>query len=113
MSCYTETSQLSCTAIQLVSVYWNVNVQKQPPEGVYKRLFLKILQCSLENTCVESLFNKVADLQVCNFITKILWHICFSMNIKRFLKTSIFKNFCERLLLDFVNNTKDVRQLRQ
>ena len=43
---------------------------------------------------LESLFNKVAGLQVCNFIKKRLQHKCFPVNIEQLLK-----NICERLLL--------------
>ena len=37
---------------------------------------------------LESLFNKVAGLQSCNFIKKRPQHMCFPMNIAKFLKTS-------------------------
>ena len=48
---------------------------------------------------LESLFNKAAGLQTCNFIKKRLQHRCFSMNIAKFLRTTILKNNSERLLL--------------
>ena len=35
---------------------------------------------------LESLFNKVAGLQTCNFITKGLQHRCFSVNIAKLSK---------------------------
>ena len=47
----------------------------------------------------ESLFNKVAGLQACNFMKKRLQHSCFPVNTAKFLKTPILKNICERLLL--------------
>ena len=50
---------------------------------------------------LESLFNKAAGLQTCNFIKKRLQHRCFSMNIAKFLRTTILKNNSERLLLCF------------
>ena len=37
-------------------------------EDLYKKLFLKISQYSLDNTYVGVSFNKVAGLQACNFI---------------------------------------------
>ena len=48
---------------------------------------------------VEASFYKVAGLKACNFIEKRLQHKCFSVNIAKFLRTSILNNMCERLLL--------------
>ena len=61
---------------------------------------------------LESLFNKFADLQTGNFITKRLEHRCFPVNIAKFLKTPILKDIFERLLLNSViqsgrNNRKN------
>ena len=44
---------------------------------------------------LESIFNKVAGLQACNFIKKRLQHRCFPVHIVKFLRTSILKNICE------------------
>ena len=41
---------------------------------------------------LQSLFNKVAGLQTCNFITKRLQHRCFPVNIVKFLRKPILKN---------------------
>ena len=48
---------------------------------------------------LESLFNKVAAIQACNFMKKILQHRCFTVKFAKFLRTPILKNICERLLL--------------
>ena len=48
---------------------------------------------------IESLFNKVTYLQTCNFIQKGRQRKCLPANIAKFLRASILKNFCERLLL--------------
>ena len=48
---------------------------------------------------LESLYNKVAGLMACNFIKKRLQQRCYSVNIEKFLRTSILKSICERLLL--------------
>ena len=61
---------------------------------------------------LEALFNKFADLQTGNFITKRLEHRCFPVNIAKFLKTPILKDIFERLLLNSViqsgrNNRKN------
>ena len=44
-----------------------------------------------ENTCAGVFFNKVAGLQTCNIIKKILQHRCFLVNIAKFFRT-ILKN---------------------
>ena len=62
-------------------------------------MFLKILQYSLENTCVGVFFSKIARLQGCNFIKKKLQHRCFRVKFEKFLRTLILKNICKRLLL--------------
>ena len=51
---------------------------------------------------LESFFNRVSGLQACNFIKKRLQNRCFSVDIAKFLRTSIFKKICERLLLNFI-----------
>ena len=62
-------------------------------------------RCSIKETAqrktllLESLFHKIAALQVCNFIKKRLQHMCFAVNIAKFLRAPILKNICERLLL--------------
>ena len=49
---------------------------------------------------LESFFNQVAGLRVCNFIKKRFQHRCFSMNFAKFLKTPILKKVYERLRLN-------------
>ena len=71
-------------------------------------------KCSIKKAVLENLaiftgkdlrqslfFHKNAGLQVCNFIEKRLLHRCFPVNIAKFLRTSIFKNICERLFEHF------------
>ena len=41
---------------------------------------------------LESLFNKIAGLKVCNFIKKRLQHRCFPVNFRKFSKTPILQN---------------------
>ena len=47
---------------------------------------------------LESIFNKDASLQTSNFIKKIFQHMCFPVNIAKYLGVPILKNICERLL---------------
>ena len=49
---------------------------------------------------LESLFNKVAGLQTCNFIKERLQRRCFPVKFVKFLRTPILKNIWERLLLE-------------
>ena len=55
-----------------------------------------------KHLCWSLLFNKVAGLQVCNFIKKRLQHNCFPVKFVKFLRTHILKNICKRLLLSVV-----------
>ena len=53
---------------------------------------LNISQILLENTCV--------GLKACNLIKNRLHHRCFPVKFTKYLRKSILKNICERLLLD-------------
>ena len=55
---------------------------------LYKKLLLKILQYSQENTCAGV-----------SFIKRRFQHRCFPVNIAKCLRTPILKNNCEWLLL--------------
>ena len=52
-----------------------------------------------KTSVLESLFNKVADLQDCNVIKMRLQHRCFSVNIAKYFRAAILKIICGRLLL--------------
>ena len=53
----------------------------------------------MKTPAMESLFNKAAALQVCNFIKKRLQYRSFPVIIAKFLRIPILKNICERVLL--------------
>ena len=59
-----------------------------------KKVFLKILQISQENTCVRVFLIKCVK----NFVKKRLQHRCFPVKFAEFLRTLILKNMCERIL---------------
>ena len=61
----------------------------------------------MEAPVLESLLNKAADLQVCNFIKKRLQHRYFPVIIAKFLRIPILKNICERLLL-FIQKSVEI-----
>ena len=69
--------------------------KKQSPELFYKSRFSKKL-CNIyrKSPVLESLLNKVAGLQACNFI-----HTSVFLRILRNIKTPILKVICVRLLL--------------
>ena len=50
-----------------------------------KKVFLKFLQNSKENTCAQSLF--VPGLRPATLFKKRLWHSCFPANFVKFLRT--------------------------
>ena len=54
---------------------------------------------------MESLFDKAAGLQVCNFIKKKLQLRCFPFNIAKFLTASILKDIYDRVLLGVLKPT--------
>ena len=63
---------------------------------------LDLKKDALKNFAVytmESLFDKVADNEACNFIKKRFQQMCFLVNIAKFFKTAILKNTCERQFL--------------
>ena len=68
----------------------------------HRRCSIKFRKIYREAPVLESLFNKVAELEACTFIKKRLQHWCFSVNIAKLLRTPILKNICERLLLIFL-----------
>ena len=62
---------------------------------------------------LESLPNKVAGLNICNFIKKRLQHRCFSMKFHKFLRRPFFKEHLRWLLLEGVcKGTSLVKILR-
>ena len=63
-----------------------------------KKCYKKFRKFHRKTSMLESLFNKVPCLQVCNFIKKRLQHRCFPVKFAKFLRTPILKSICERLL---------------
>ena len=74
--------------------------QKQPPK-VFHRKWHSSIFCNISSktAVLESLFNKAAGLQACNFVKKRLQHRCFHVNGVKFLRTPISKKICKQLLL--------------
>ena len=54
----------------------------------------------------EVFFRKKVCLQACNLIKKRLQHRCFPVKLAKFLRKSILKNICERLLLKIITLRK-------
>ena len=83
--------------------YYVVLLQKpqiQPLEMFYKRncSSKKLRQFQRKTPVLESHFNKVAGFRVCSFIKKRVHRKCFPVKLAKFLRRSILKNICERLL---------------
>ena len=67
-------------------------VQKQPPEVFYKKCYSKKFDNIHRKTpALQSIFNKVAGLQVSNFIKKRFQYKCSSVNIAKNFKNIFFK----------------------
>ena len=67
-----------------------------------KKVFLEVSRNSQENTCPESLFNKVNNnkgLRPATLLKKRLCHRCFPVNFAKFLRTPFLQNTSGRLLL--------------
>ena len=58
---------------------------------------------------LEYFSNKFTGLQAGIFITKRVQHSCFAVNIAKFLKESILKDICERLLLNLIDNRRRIQ----
>ena len=72
------------------------SVQKQPYVDILQNI-RSLIFLNRKTPVLESLFNRVAGLQACNFMKKRLQHSCFPMNIVKFLRTFIWRtyaNYC-------------------
>ena len=67
-----------------------------------KNCSTKFSNVNRKTLVLEPLFNNLFL-----FITKRLEHRCFPVNIAKLLKTSILKDICERLLLNFIDSKKE------
>ena len=70
--------------------YFFFNYRNSRPEVFCKKVFLKTLQNSQENTCVSLFFNKVAG-RPASLLKKILWHRRLPVNFAKFSRTLYFK----------------------
>ena len=112
-NCYVE--QCPCVSIRLffeIAIFLKSNFSEQLffITATYrnshqtcstKKLFFKILQYSKKTPVLESrLFLINTDFRAAaTLIKKRLQHRCFPANIAKFLRTTILKNICKRLLL--------------
>ena len=92
----------------------SIILHKQPPEVFCEKSCSgKFCNIHRKAPVLESLFHKVVGLQVCNFIKQKLQHRCFLCNLAKFVRTSILKNICERLLLIAAIPGRDVARTWQ
>ena len=92
--CYHHLKRSNCYVILFSSLY--KNSRSSHSRRSIKNL-LKITHRKV--TVLESLFSKVASFLDCNVIKKRLQDRSFFVNIAKFLRTTVLKNICERLLL--------------
>ena len=70
--------------------------QKQSSSCSVKKLLLKLMKNSQENTCVGVSFNKVASLQACNFTKKRLQCRVFYFEFCEIFKNTHFEEHLRR-----------------
>ena len=80
-------------------------VEKQPPEVLYKKVFLKILRNPQENTCARVSFWIKLHV-VYKFMKKRLWHGCFPVNFAKFLRKLLLQNSSRRLFVKVCSKKK-------
>ena len=92
--CSCQTAHIISCFFEVLSIGWycsfNVYMQKQPSEVFCKKGFLKNSSNSQENTCVRVFLNNVAGLRPATLLKMRLWHRCFLVNFRKFLKTPFF-----------------------
>ena len=62
------------------------DIQMLSLANAIKNMFLKLCDIHAKISVLGSLFNKVAEIQACNFIKKWLQHRVFSVNVAKFLR---------------------------
>ena len=74
------------------SSHWRYSVRKD-----VLKIFAKFTE---KHLCRSPFFNKVAGLKPATLLKKRLWHLCFPVNLAKFLRTSFLQNTSGRLLLE-------------
>ena len=74
-------------------------IQKQSPEGFFKKVFLKTsTKLTWKHLCWSLFFNKISGLRSVT-LKKKLQHRCFPVNFVKFLRSSFLQNTSRRLRL--------------
>ena len=97
-------------------LYRSLYQQKKPLEiFCKKRCSKKSHQFHKKTPVLESLFKKVASVQVCNFIKKRFQHSCFLVKFPKFLKTCLYANgcFCIGAGVFFLWNLHNICEIRK
>ena len=81
------------------SLFWVGCADAATGDVLHKTCSEKFRYIHRETPVLEFLFNKVVDVQACNFIKNRLQHRYFPVNIAQFLRTTFLKNTWVRLLL--------------
>ena len=81
----------------------NCKHQKQPPEVFFQKGVLKNFPIFTEKHLCHSLFyNKVVGLKPETLLKRILWHRCFSVNLRNFSEHDFFIEHLPWLLLNHI-----------
>ena len=103
-------SGVKCNS-KIPNIYYDIKFRKSIiRRWSIKKLFSKISQYSQENTCVgiSFLIKMLWDVHSCSFIKKRLQHLCFPVNIAKFLRAPVLKNICEWLFEHFPTWTNKI-----
>ena len=80
----------------------------------YKSYWLRsIKKAILKNFAIVTGKQLCWGLFLINFIQKTLQRRCFHLKIAKFFRTPIFKNICERLLLEVIRGIHDPQQISE
>ena len=111
--------KLPAGSLQLIGIFQGFWLQRSEHlfcrisfSGCFQIFAITVCQVHCKNPvmwfceCIHEFFQQYLWCKLCSFVKKRFQHSCFLVNIAKFLRTSILKNFCERLLLKILFFTK-------
>ena len=91
---------------RLLKDYFVSDKNSRFADVLQNRYSLKFIKFYRKTPMLEPLFNKLAYLQVYNFIKKRLQHWCFPVKIEKFLRTTLFIEHLRCLLKWIITSIK-------
>ena len=102
---FAQMTPFHTTFVEITSMKYPTNVQKQPPEmSCKRRCSQKFAKFTVKHLCQNLFFNKVGSLRPATLLKKRLWHRCFPVNFAKFLRTPFLQNISGRLLLKLLES---------